>query len=289
MRPVDVEKRPLTTTEEGSKKKKEEDFRNYVNSERQELVEKTYRLMHVNQTVDFVRSMHDKWLKFDHGEFTIFELLVKLDELVDDSDPDTALPNSVHDLQTAERIRKAWPDHDWFHLVGLLHDVGKVLALWGEPQWATVGDTFPVGCKFSEHIIFPEHMKDNKDDKDARYNSVLGMYEANCGMDKLLVSFGHDEYMYQVLKHNGCTIPEEGLAMIRFHVRRPRAGPLRQGGSPRPSPAPSPSHAPLHGTRACTHGIRRAPTCSSWALATRRSSSGCRYVRHGRRWRRVVP
>jgi hypothetical protein len=23
---------------------------------------------------------------------------------------------------------------DWFHLVGLLHDLGKVLALWGEPQ-----------------------------------------------------------------------------------------------------------------------------------------------------------
>ncbi|VCW69218.1 unnamed protein product, partial [Gulo gulo] len=30
--------------------------------------------------------------------------------------------------------RKAHPDKDWFHLVGLLHDLGKVLVLAGEPQ-----------------------------------------------------------------------------------------------------------------------------------------------------------
>ena len=39
------------------------------------------------------------------------------------------------------------PDDDWFHLVGLIHDLGKVMAFFGEPQWAVVGDTFPVGCK----------------------------------------------------------------------------------------------------------------------------------------------
>ena len=32
-----------------------------------------------------------------------------------------------------------------------------------------------------------------------------------------MMSWGHDEYMYWVLKENGCTIPEEGLNMIRFH------------------------------------------------------------------------
>ena len=31
------------------------------------------------------------------------------------------------------------------------------------------------------------------------------------------MSWGHDEYLYQVLKHNGTGIPEEGLYMIRFH------------------------------------------------------------------------
>ncbi|KAJ1624122.1 hypothetical protein T492DRAFT_882412 [Pavlovales sp. CCMP2436] len=115
-----------------------EGFRNYESSERQALVERTYMLQHVNQTFDFVQSRHSKWLNFDRAEMTILEAIELLDGLVDDSDPDTALPNSIHDFQTAERIRADFPgeEHDWFHLVGLLHDVGKICALWGEQQWA---------------------------------------------------------------------------------------------------------------------------------------------------------
>jgi hypothetical protein len=40
-----------------------------------------------------------------------------------------------------------------FHLTGLIHDLGKILAhpeFGSEPQWAVVGDTFPVGCAFSD-------------------------------------------------------------------------------------------------------------------------------------------
>ena len=44
------------------------------------------------------------------------------------------VPNSVHAFQTAERIRAAHPDKPWFHLTGLIHDLGKVMAVWGEPQ-----------------------------------------------------------------------------------------------------------------------------------------------------------
>lgn len=92
-----------------------------------------------------------------------------LDDLVDESDPDVDFPNSFHAFQTAEGIRKAHPDKDWFHLVGLLHDLGKILALWGEPQvkgrcgeWGSISTglgarcveetspaaacAFPVGC-----------------------------------------------------------------------------------------------------------------------------------------------
>ncbi|NXG65819.1 MIOX oxygenase, partial [Hemiprocne comata] len=65
---------------------------------------------------------------------TVMEALELLDQLVDESDPDVGFPNSFHAFQTAEGIRRAHPDKDWFHLVGLLHDLGKVLALFGEPQ-----------------------------------------------------------------------------------------------------------------------------------------------------------
>ena len=41
-------------------------------------------------------------------------------------DPD--LPLKDHAFQTAELCRLAHPDHDWLHLVGLIHGLGKLLA-----------------------------------------------------------------------------------------------------------------------------------------------------------------
>ena len=67
-----------------------------------------------------------KWLKFDHVEATVMEALEMLNELVDESDPDIDLPNIIHAFQTAEQIRAKHPDKEWFHLVGLIHDLGKV-------------------------------------------------------------------------------------------------------------------------------------------------------------------
>lgn len=72
----------------------------------------------------------DKWLKFDHLRATMKETLIKLNDLVDESDPDVDIPNIVHAFQTAERIRKDYPDDDWFQLTGLIHDAGKVSRLY---------------------------------------------------------------------------------------------------------------------------------------------------------------
>jgi hypothetical protein len=46
------------------------------------------------------------------------------------------------------------------------------------------------------------------------------MYEPNCGLDQLLMSWGHDEYLYQLLKFNGAKLPDEALYMIRFVRKR---------------------------------------------------------------------
>lgn len=69
----------------------------------------------------------EKWLKFDKCKLTIREALEKLNELVDESDPDSNLPNIVHAFQTAEKIRADHPNDDWFQLTGLIHDLGKVV------------------------------------------------------------------------------------------------------------------------------------------------------------------
>ena len=97
----------------------------------------------------------------------IWEAMEFLNTLVDDSDPDTDLTQIEHLMQTAEAIR-ADGHPRWFILTGLIHDLGKILCLFGEPQWAVVGDTFPVGCRYSDKIVFPEFFADNPDSERRR-------------------------------------------------------------------------------------------------------------------------
>jgi len=200
--------------------KKAEEYRNFDDSKRQDIVAKTYRLHHSSQNYDFVQRMKKQHLAFNKGRMTIWEAMQKLDTLVDESDPDVEFPQIFHNFQTAEDLRSQFPDLDWMHLVGLLHDLGKIMALpeyGGLPQWAVVGDTYPVGCQFSKKIVCAEFLEQNPDSKDARYNTKYGIYQPNCGLDNVEITWGHDEYMYQVCVHNRCTIPKEGLDMIRYH------------------------------------------------------------------------
>lgn len=90
---------------------------------------------------------------------TIWEAIEKLDTLVDESDPDTELSQIQHLLQTAEAMRRDGKP-DWMQLTGLVHDLGKLLFFYGaEGQWDVVGDTFVVGCKYSDKIIYPSTCK----------------------------------------------------------------------------------------------------------------------------------
>ena len=197
----------------------DERLRNYDTGKRQEVVSHSYECAHRNMTYDFVLEQENKWLDLDHGNYTIWEIIELLDHFVDDSDPDVTMPNFIHNFQTAESIRKAFPEeeYDWFHLVGLLHDLGKIMSVWGEPQWAVVGDTHPVGCAFSSKIVKAQHFIDNPDFYHPVYSTKYGKYEPRCGLEEIKMSWGHDEYMYQVLKKNKCKIPQKGLDIIRYH------------------------------------------------------------------------
>src|ERR1700738_4860965 len=46
-----------------------------------------------------------------------------------------------------------------------------------------VGDTFPVGCAYSDKIVFPEYFRDNPDSKIPRYQTRLGIYSEGCGLE----------------------------------------------------------------------------------------------------------
>jgi len=201
-------------------KKKPEEFRNFGTGARQKRVQDFYEQNHSYQTLDFVKSLHER-IKFQDMKMTIWEAFEFLQKLVDESDPDTNFPQSYHAFQTAEAIRSAYPgeEYDWFHLTGLIHDLGKVLCApcFELSQWAIVGDTFPVGCQFSEENVFPDFFKKNPDSTHSVYSTPLGIYQKNCGLMNVYMSYGHDEYLFQVLKNNNCNLPPQSLFIIRFH------------------------------------------------------------------------
>src|SRR5438067_2413242 len=192
--------------------KSEEQFRNY-RADANPTVTEFYRQNHAHQTLDFALKKKGEYCGLKRGKKSIWEMAGYLNTLVDESDPDTDLTQIEHLLQTSEAIRKDGHPH-WFILTGFVHDLGKVLCLYGEPQWAVVGDTFPVGCAFSDQVVFPEFFADNPDSRVPQYQTPCGIYAEGCGLDKVHLSWGHDEYLYQVVKDY---LPAEALAMIRYH------------------------------------------------------------------------
>ncbi|KAF8476205.1 myo-inositol oxygenase [Kalaharituber pfeilii] len=195
-----------------------------------ERVKAFYNAQHTNQTYSFnlLRRAQFHSPTRLRPRMTIWEAIETLNTLVDDSDPDTQLSQIEHLMQTAEALRAEGKPR-WMQLTGLIHDLGKIMFLFPEmglcqedrnQQWDVVGDTFPVGCAFCPNTnIYPSTFAANPDSKDPVYSTKLGVYKEGCGLDNVMLSWGHDEYMYHVLKDplNGCLLPKEALAIVRYH------------------------------------------------------------------------
>ena len=208
-----------------------------------------YYMKNTRQTLEFNRQKREEYQKRERFPMTMKEALSQLDSFVDPSDPDTSESNLIHAYQTSERIRKDRPDDEavdnldrspseadqdfnpeaelkaqpsgaeWLQVVGLIHDVGKILYTsrfnGGEPDWTVVGDTFPVGCAFSDRCVYSQFFLENPD-----YNKYdeIGIYSPSCGLNSLVMTFGHDEYLYSVLtEYPGNKLPPVALQIIRYH------------------------------------------------------------------------
>ena len=159
-----------------------------------------YKEQHEKQTVAYNLQARNDFKSKVRAEMTIWEAMEKLNTLIDESDPDTSLSQIEHLLQSAEAIRRDGKPR-WFQLTGLIHDLGKLLFFFGaQGQWDVVGDTFPVGCAFDKKIILQETFKSNPDFNDSIYSTPNGIYSPGCGMDNVMLSWGHDEYLYQCVK-----------------------------------------------------------------------------------------
>lgn len=210
------------------KSERQHTFRVYSDDEIQRNIKNHYHKMRTSQTVDHVKNMHKMFNERTKKPIKIMDAIQMLDNFIDVSDPDISMPNVHHLFQTAEGIRKAGHP-DWLQLIGLIHDLGKLCYLNNKPelglsieeQWSVVGDTFLVGCKLPDVCVYPEFNKENPDMLDPNYMTSNGIYEAGCGLDKCLCAWGHDEYLYQILRETPNRLPEEAYYIVRYHSLYP--------------------------------------------------------------------
>ncbi|TPX43635.1 inositol oxygenase [Synchytrium endobioticum] len=173
-----------------------------------------YYKNHTIQTMELVKEKRAKYHSLELGKYGIWEMLEKLNTLVDESDPDTSLSQIQHALQCAEAARRD-EKPDWFILTTLIHDLGKILFFEGESQHLVVGDTFPLGLPFSDKIVYAKYFSENPDSKNSEYQqSPFGIYSPGIGLDSVIMSFGHDDYLAKVCERY---LPKEALACIKYH------------------------------------------------------------------------
>ena len=89
-------------------------------------VKQFYEEQHEKQTVAYNIQARINFKTKTRAKMSVWEGLERLNKLLDDSDPDTELSQIDHALQTAEAIRRDGKPR-WFQLVGLIHDLGKLL------------------------------------------------------------------------------------------------------------------------------------------------------------------
>jgi inositol oxygenase len=175
----------------------------------------------VGSTVDVTQALRRRFLDTRPMEMTMREAMDYYNDIVDESDPDMdSEPQILHAIQCAIGAKAAGLP-EWAIVVGFIHDVGKLLVKLGLRQPFVVGDQWPVGCAPSAQIVCSNFFPENPDTRHPVYGTRLGMYEEGCGLDRLVMAFGHDEYLYRVLldgvKEGGSTLPLEALHPVRYH------------------------------------------------------------------------
>jgi len=198
-------------------------FRDYTKKD--SAIRDSYRDARINQTLKFNQKVRKIIRDHEWKQYYIWDVILFLDDFVDRSDGDISLPNSHHLFQTAEGLRKDGHP-EWLQVTGLIHDLGKFLyyiinneeyGMTKETQWGIVGDTFISGCRIPDSIVYKEFNKLNPDTEQEWYDTETGVYQPGAGLMNVLCSYGHDEYLYEVLQRNEHRLPMEALYIIRFH------------------------------------------------------------------------
>jgi len=227
----------------------DKNFRNYEN----ELVNNTYKRMYREQTLE--KKLNYKIYPISNKSYNIEQILPLFDTIIDESDPDTDLPQSIHLLQTYISMKTKFnkdskisslflddelnnlplkikslyenntfsslysniKDWDWLYLVAYMHDLGKIMLL---NKFHNLPQHFVVGDIYPLGTPFEKSnilydKNYHKQNKEYGEHHYFDLYEPFCGFEKLNFTISHDYYLYKVLKKT--KISDEGLYLIRFH------------------------------------------------------------------------
>lgn len=207
------------------------EYRDYSKNKK---VEDFYKEKNTKMTLEYTQQQILKFQTRKRIRMHILDALDRLDQIFDESDPDTSLSQSKHAFQTAEVARRLYPTEDWLHLTALIHDMGKIMKLTmpDVPHWAIVGDTYPMGHPFSDKIVHSKYFIYNPDSnshsvysgsfsesKSDSNPTCKNKYPNGIGFNRVTMAWGHDEYMYRVLEENNNKhfLPGVSLYIIRYH------------------------------------------------------------------------
>jgi inositol oxygenase len=183
-----------------------------------------YRAYHeriVGLTYDKTQALRKQYLEDRPLAMTISGAMGLCNDIVDESDPDLVNEPQINHAVSSALGARASGLPEWAIALGFIHDVGKILVKRGLHQAFVVGDEWPVGCAPSRKIVCSEFFAENPDTSHPIYGTRLGVYEEGCGLDNLVISFGHDEYLFRVLSdaitEGACSFPAEALHIVRYH------------------------------------------------------------------------
>jgi inositol oxygenase len=143
------------------------------------------------QTIDDVTALREKYRNPVFGEISMWDAVNMLAHVIDRIDP--FLMNTsqeVHTLQVVEGLVAEGADETML-LVGVIHDVGKVLDLVDEDPANIYGTTAPVG-----------------------------EFEPGIGLDQCVLQYGADEFGYSRIVGR---VPDHVSWLVRYHSIVPEA------------------------------------------------------------------
>jgi inositol oxygenase len=85
-----------------------------------------------------------------------------------------------------------------------------------QPEWSVTGESYPLGCAFSDHIRGAQFLCACPDRRCRAYSRPLGIYQRGCGLDQVAFTWSGPEYLSLVLQQHGVHLPFDARFLLRY-------------------------------------------------------------------------